>query len=310
MDYYLNLVDQERWEGFVGRGTDASDEPATWGFAKRSRVAPGDRLVCLLMGRQMWCGVLKVLGGPLAPDDPRVASDPEFPVRFPVRALVALPADGAIDVFHPSVWPFLSRVEALGIEPRSPGWNTRAGLYPDLAGLDAADGDLLVDRLSARRRGVPLPDDADAKPFDPSDVMDTRARAIRQIAERRGQQAFRDGLLRAYGRRCAITGCGVVDVLEAAHITPHLGPETNHVTNGLLLRADIHTLFDLGLIGVEPDGLAVVVHERLRGSEYEALRGRRIAVPAMESEAPSVKALRWHLEKSGLAAGPDAAPRP
>ncbi len=110
MDYFLNLVDPGRWERFVRRGTGASDQPDTWGFTKRSRVAPGDRLICLLMERQMWCGVLEVLGDPLAPDDPRVALNAEFPVRFPVRGVITLPAERAIDVFHPSIWPSLSKV--------------------------------------------------------------------------------------------------------------------------------------------------------------------------------------------------------
>ena len=50
-----------------------------------------------------------------------------------------------------------------------------------------------------------------------------------------------------YEGKCAVTGCDVPDVLQAAHIFPYMGPETNHPSNGLL-RADIHTLFDLGLI--------------------------------------------------------------
>lgn len=57
----------------------------------------------------------------------------------------------------------------------------------------------------------------------------------------------------AYERRCAVTGCTVEAVLEAAHISPYRGDHTNDVTNGLLLRADIHTMFDCGLIKVDGD---------------------------------------------------------
>jgi len=49
-------------------------------------------------------------------------------------------------------------------------------------------------------------------------------------------------------------------VLEAAHIKPYRGKTDSHLENGLLLRADLHTLFDLNLIGVEPDTLTVRVH--------------------------------------------------
>ncbi|WP_200883691.1 HNH endonuclease [Archangium violaceum] len=55
----------------------------------------------------------------------------------------------------------------------------------------------------------------------------------------------------AYGGRCALTDCEEPRVLEAAHIFPYHGPQTNHVTNGLLLRADLHVLFDLGLLRTE-----------------------------------------------------------
>ncbi len=95
--------------------------------------------------------------------------------------------------------------------------------------------------------------DADGTPFDPVDQGGAVERIMRAIKARRGQQRFRDALIDAYEGRCAITGCQVLDVLEAAHITPYLGPETNHVTNGLLLRADLHTLFDTDLIAVDPE---------------------------------------------------------
>jgi predicted restriction endonuclease len=87
--------------------------------------------------------------------------------------------------------------------------------------------------------------------FDPLDADDGRTKTERLIALRQGQPAFRNALIDAYEGRCAITGCEVREVLEAAHISPYRGTHTNHVTNGLLLRADIHTLFDRGLIRVD-----------------------------------------------------------
>jgi len=81
---------------------------------------------------------------------------------------------------------------------------------------------------------------------------DRRQIVERQIRERRGQQHFRDALRKRYGDRCLVTGCEVLAVLEAAHIKPYRGEDDNHPGNGLLLRADIHTLFDLDLLGVEP----------------------------------------------------------
>ena len=76
-----------------------------------------------------------------------------------------------------------------------------------------------------------------------------------------------------YGGKCAITGYGPRDVLEAAHIQPHSEEGRNSVDNGLLLRADIHTLFDLFLISAEPRTLKVVISLRLVGSAYAELQG-------------------------------------
>ena len=107
---------------------------------------------------------------------------------------------------------------------------------------------------------------ADDGTFDPESLADERERAFRAIRLRRGQAAFRSALMEAYGRRCAITGCAVEDVLEAAHITPYVGSLTNHVSNGLLLRADLHTLFDCGLLAIDPKTRRVVVADALAGS--------------------------------------------
>ena len=81
--------------------------------------------------------------------------------------------------------------------------------------------------------------------------MDGRERAIGAIVRRRGQPAFRRALLEAYHERCAVTGCDAPEALEAAHVVPYRGVATNHPANGLLLRADLHALFDLGLIAVD-----------------------------------------------------------
>lgn len=93
----------------------------------------------------------------------------------------------------------------------------------------------------------------DAEPFDPKDKTDGRKKIERLVAVRQGQSRFRDDLLQAYGGRCAITGCTIEEILQAAHIMPHRGEHTNHVQNGLLLRADLHTLFDLDILRIDAD---------------------------------------------------------
>jgi putative restriction endonuclease len=141
---------------------------------------------------------------------------------------------------------------------------------------------------------------AESRSFDATSIVDGRERVLAQIVRRRGQKEFRESLLAAYDRRCAITHCDVVDALEAAHIVPYQGPATNNVSNGLLLRADIHTLFDLGLIAVKPEELTVVLSPRLGGKAYGELRDVTLRMPKDLAKRPSREALRRHLEWAGL----------
>jgi hypothetical protein len=103
------------------------------------------------------------------------------------------------------------------------------------------------------------------------------AKRLAEIKVRRGQAEFRLNLLAAYGRRCAVTGSAVVDLLEAAHIVPHAEETDYRVTNGFVLRADIHTLYDLRLLSID-ERCAIHVSKALRGSEYWRYNGASLAV--------------------------------
>ncbi|WP_339099325.1 DUF3427 domain-containing protein [Yersinia enterocolitica] len=131
--------------------------------------------------------------------------------------------------------------------------------------------------------------------FDATSVEDQRKKVLSNIVRRQGQPAFRKALLEAYEGKCAITGCTLTELLEAAHIHPYKGTHTNVVSNGLLLRADIHTLFDLRLINIDPDSLNVFVSEKLVGTDYEYLQNVRIRSPNKKIDAPSYDALKWRL---------------
>jgi hypothetical protein len=85
----------------------------------------------------------------------------------------------------------------------------------------------------------------------PADDYDASQRVQRQITQRRGQADFGAALLRAYGNHCAITRCDAIAALEAAHIRLYRGPASNVASNGILLRSDIHTLYDLDLIAID-----------------------------------------------------------
>lgn len=140
----------------------------------------------------------------------------------------------------------------------------------------------------------------EAGAFDPSGILDARERVLSSIVRRRGQPAFRQRLLAAYNSRCVITGCGVEAVLEAAHIVPYMGPETNHPANGLLLRTDLHTLFDLKLIAVGVTKMSLLVSPMLVNTCYEEYRGRPIRDPDDRTCQPSREALEQHRQESGL----------
>lgn len=133
--------------------------------------------------------------------------------------------------------------------------------------------------------------------FSPVDQFDARNKILREIVVRRGQPKFREELIDAYGAKCAITGCGVLPILEAAHITPYLGPATNLKGNGILLRADIHLLWDLGLIAIHPDDNAVAINENIADASYRLLQGKTPFIPDSEDSRPSIAALRhqWEL---------------
>ena len=130
--------------------------------------------------------------------------------------------------------------------------------------------------------------------FEPVNEDEARERIAALIVRRRGQKRFRDNLLAAYRGCCAITGCDCVDALEAAHIRPFMKEGTNHTTNGLLLRADLHSLFDLGLIGIDEETFSVIVAERLRTTVYGSHHGKEIKVPSQPNDQPEKKAIRQH----------------
>lgn len=135
--------------------------------------------------------------------------------------------------------------------------------------------------------------------FDVKNMEDARLRVHAGIVRRGGQPTFRKALMEAYGGACAITGCDFPAVLEAAHVHPYMGNHTNVISNGLLLRTDIHILFDLGLIAIEPKSLRVLVSPDLVGTEYAWLEGVTVRCPAALSQRVSPDALDWHRSRCG-----------
>lgn len=133
--------------------------------------------------------------------------------------------------------------------------------------------------------------------FNPANIKDAREKILTSIVRRQGQSRFRKKLLQAYMGRCCITGCDVEAVLEAAHIIPYQGTDTNHVANGLLLRTDIHTLFDLHIISINPDTKEVVIASSLIDTQYSDLEGKKLCIPQDLASQPSTDALSNHYNR-------------
>jgi putative restriction endonuclease len=133
----------------------------------------------------------------------------------------------------------------------------------------------------------------------------------RLAPNRLGQQGFKAVVADAYHWRCAITGARIRPVLEAAHIrpvSPQYGGE-NRLDNGLLLRSDVHRMFDLGYLSVDTR-YRLRVSSRLRtefgnGEAFYAKEGTVITLPGRRSDQPNPDFLQWHMDtkfKASLAA--------
>ena len=115
------------------------------------------------------------------------------------------------------------------------------------------------------------------------------------------QQAFKALVLTAYQRRCAITGAKIAPTLQAAHIRPVAQGGEHRLDNGLLLRSDVHIMFDRGYLGVD-DKLRLHVSPRLRdefgnGEDFYARSGESlVSLPTRRVDRPNREALTWHMD--------------
>lgn len=122
------------------------------------------------------------------------------------------------------------------------------------------------------------------------------------VAPRLGQGAFRALVTDAYSYRCAISKERTLPVLQAAHIRPYAGGGSHELSNGLLLRSDLHTLFDQYYLTIEPNKKTLIVSRRIReqfenGRDYYALNNRSLAQPSDTLALPATENLAHHFER-------------
>lgn len=119
-----------------------------------------------------------------------------------------------------------------------------------------------------------------------------------QITPRLGQGTFRLAVTEAYSKACAITGEHSLPVLESAHIKPYSSGGEHKVSNGVLLRSDLHRLFDRGYMTITPE-FKVEISRRLKedfsnGKSYYPLHGHKILLPLKIEDLPDTASLAWH----------------
>ncbi|MGB3698799.1 MAG: HNH endonuclease signature motif containing protein [Gordonia sp. (in: high G+C Gram-positive bacteria)] len=204
-----------------------------------------------------------------------------------------------VEDMPPAAWndkPYVRRIpiEVVSEEPKVDiTWTTLA----NGAGITAkpSNGQILVPEGGEEYLRTLFADGADQSDdtTEPTDYPDTRATITATIKQRRGQQQFRQKLLAAYDNRCAITGSQVVDVLEAAHIRPYRGSHSHRVQNGILLRSDLHTLFDLHLLTID-ENLVVRMSPEVADSEYAQYDGTQLRTTTPRRARPAKENLRKH----------------
>ncbi len=161
-----------------------------------------------------------------------------------------------------------------------------------------ADGDMLWRKVHDRLASQSVSSQNDASPTVVAEEL-AKYGAGYVAKNRLGQSGFRAAVTDAYNRRCAFTGEKTLPALQASHIKPYAESGPHQVSNGLLLRADLHQLFDRGYITLTPE-YNVVVSDRIReefnnGKEYLALSGKPFhTVPEKRSDLPDEQFVEFH----------------
>lgn len=184
---------------------------------------------------------------------------------------------------------FLSRDEWVPVPADWPRSTVQGKTYSTEESVGAS----LWKEVRARIEGIP------GAYVPPSTVLEIRP--TYDVLGRVGQGAFRVLVTDAYERRCAITGERTLPVLEAGHIVPYSVEQSNLVSNGLLLRADLHKLFDQGLLTVTPElrvKVSPAIRERFEnGRDYYALQDQPLKItPTAKPCRPDLDRLSWHNE--------------
>jgi len=171
-----------------------------------------------------------------------------------------------------------------------PSWSRNIVTFKTYS-TDDSDGKYLWDSIQERIAGI----FADRQL---GEIEQARYGEPTLVRPRLGQGAFRILVTDNYHRRCAVTGERTLPALDAAHIRPYADGGLHTVSNGLLLRRDIHSLFDAGYVTITPD-YRFDVSKRIKeefenGRDYYVLKNRLVRIPDSSDSRPDPLALDWH----------------
>ncbi|MGL6001713.1 MAG: HNH endonuclease [Plesiomonas sp.] len=110
-------------------------------------------------------------------------------------------------------------------------------------------------------------------------LLDRKEKILRHSTIRVTQSDFRTALMKRYNNKCCVTDCTEIATIEAAHIIPYMGEHSNLVDNGLLLRVDIHRLFDKHLLTIDSNSHKIIVSKSMTDTYYLTFSGRTILIP-------------------------------
>lgn len=213
----------------------------------------------------------------------------------PGSAEVALAEQNIARLYHRSPEAVAQWLTHLTTKIGKPVKSSTSQQYPRVSVDTVESGLLLAQAIDAFLKDKPYQylTTSDAIQTNEEDRITTDKRIMQAILGRRGQSEFRQRLLQAYNSRCAITGCDVLDTLEAAHITPFAEENNYDISNGLILRSDIHILFDLFLLSIDPATWTVYIAPHL-SPFYAALNRTQFSLPTVDSAHPDTSRLLRH----------------
>lgn len=281
-DYLFNwnpkVWPHEKLRELVDAFDSAGIVEETWSCAAHKKVRLGDRAYFLKVGKPLGIfGRGHIVGKPVKWDEaPRGKHPWHVPIQFDVTRG---------DVLWDPVEHLLVNEEQLLPMPAAHRFKRmqKGGetLNPDAAReIDTIIDDSIL--LGGSR----------ATPVDEAAQEIVRLKRLAEQATRPDQRAFGERIRTNYRRRCAVTECVTAAALEAAHIRVQRGVDDNSPANGILLRSDIHVLFDRLLITLSEDGMRIETSPELVDQSYAFLKSAAVTRP--DQEPPSAANIREH----------------